>query len=103
MSFFYNRTFLSAQIGYIILVLLTLIIFPGAHIVYTLLAMIAVWSTTAMIYKYTPWANRTGWWALLITTAALSIGAIINIHYFTTIAATSTELPSLLNSDLVAL
>ena len=99
MSFFYNRTFLSAQIGYIILVLLTLIIFPGAHIVYTLLAMIAVWSTTAMIYKYTPWANRTGWWALLITTAALSIGAIINIHYFTTIAATSTELPSLLNSD----
>lgn len=96
---FNDRAFTFAQIGYILIVLLALFIFPGADISLTLLAMVGVWCITSIIYRHTPWHNHVGMWTLLIASTILAVGVIVNVHYFTIHSGGSTQLPILQNPD----
>ena len=91
--------FLGAQCVYALLVLLALLAFPGASVVPTLLAMLAVWFIVAICYKYIPWKSEVGWWTLLASTSILAVGVIANVHYFTTYSGATTQLPLLHNPD----
>ena len=93
------RAFIYAQLGYILLIILSLIMFPGASFFSTLLTMIGVWVFISMVYRRAPWRNSVGWWTLLIATTLMAVGVIVNVHYFTAQAGATTELPVLLNPD----
>ena len=94
-----DRAFGYAQLGYVLVVLLALILLPGAQIITTLLAMLGVWALVSGIYQAAPWRNREGWWTLLVATTLLAVGVIANVHYFTINAGATTELPLLQNPD----
>lgn len=94
-----DRAFGFAQIGYIVVVLLALLLFPGADILFTSLSMVGVWIIVSVAYQSMPWRNREGWWTLLIATTILSLGIIANVHLFTTLSGGTTQLPTLLNPD----
>lgn len=94
-----DRAFGFAQIGYIIVVLLALLLLPGADLLFTSLSMAGVWIIVSAIYQSMPWRNREGWWTLLIATTILSLGIITNVHHFTTLSGGTAQLPTLLNPD----
>ena len=94
-----DHAFIYAQWGYILLVILALIMFPGASFFPTLLALIGVWVVVSILYRRAPWRNSEGWWTLLIATALMAVGVIVNVHCFTAQVGATTELPVLLNPD----
>ncbi len=94
-----NRTFLIAQCGYLLLVLMALLLMPGASVVPTLLAMVGVWIVVSIVYNSTPWKNNVGWWTLLVVLTILSIGIVANVHYYTVCSGGTTQLPILHNPD----
>lgn len=99
MMSFHNRTFLSGQLAYMIIVSCLPVLLPGADTVATPIAMIGVWGIVALTYRSTSTRNITGWWTLLIATTLLAIGVIANIHYFTTVSGSTTTNPILENPD----
>lgn len=99
MSIIQSRFFICAQICYVLIIWCTLQIFPGAETCSTMLAMISTWLLTSIIYRKYRYRNTAGWWILLISTTALSVGIIANIHYFTVISGGTTALPVLNNPD----
>lgn len=94
-----DRVFGFAQLGYLVVVLLSLLMLPGADILTTLPAMGGVWLFVSAIYQAAPWRSRQGWWTLLVVTTILAVGIIANVHYFTVKAGATTEVPLLLNFD----
>lgn len=94
-----NRTFVFAQCGYLILVLVVLLLMPGASIMPTFLSILGVWAVVSMVYNSTPWKNNAGWWTLLIVSTILSIGIVANVHCFTIHSGGTTQLPILHNPD----
>ncbi len=96
---FTNRLFISAQIGYLVIALCALILFPGADVIPTLISFVGVWLIVAMIYSATSHCNMAGWWTLLIATTILAVGIIANIHYFTELSGGTTSSPILQNPD----
>ncbi|MBQ7854362.1 MAG: hypothetical protein IJ352_04970 [Muribaculaceae bacterium] len=94
-----DRAFAYAQVGYVLVVLLALILMPGAHVITTLIAMVGVWFVVSGVYQAAPWRNREGWWTLLIAATILAVGIIANVHCFTVKAGATTELPLLNNPD----
>ena len=94
-----DRAFGFAQLGYVLVVLLALVLMPGAHVITTLIAMVGVWGVVSGVYQTTPWRNREGWWTLLIATTVLAVGIVANVHCFTELPGASTEVPNLLNPD----
>ena len=94
-----DRAFAYAQVGYVLVVLLALILMPGAHVITTLIAMVGVWCVVSGVYQAAPWRNREGWWTLLIAATILAVGIIANVHCFTVKAGATTELPLLNNPD----
>lgn len=94
-----DHAFIYAQWGYILLIILALIMFPGASFFPTLLALIGVWVLVSILYRRAPWRNSVGWWTLLIATALMAVGVIVNVHCFTAQVGATTELPVLLNPD----
>ena len=93
------RIFICAQICTILIIWCTLQILPGAEAFSTMLAMIGSWLIISIIYQKYRHRNIAGWWTLLISTTALSIGIIANVHYFTTFSGGTTALPILNNPD----
>lgn len=93
------NTFECAQIGYILLVSLALILMPGADFFLTLTALIGVWVVVFFVYRVVPWYSEAGKWTLLIATMILALGIISNVHLYTTISGGTTVNPILLNSD----
>ncbi len=96
---FTNRLFIYAQIGYLVIALCALILFPGADVIPTLISLVGVWLVVAMIYRATSHCNMAGWWTLLIATTILAVGIIANIHYFTELSGGTTPSPILQNPD----
>lgn len=94
-----DHVFAYAQLGYVLLVIVALIIFPGASFFPTLLAMIGVWVVVSIVYQRMPWRNSVGWWTLLVVATIMAIGVILNIHCFTEQVGATTEFPLLLNAD----
>ncbi|MBR3765672.1 MAG: hypothetical protein IKL11_00720, partial [Muribaculaceae bacterium] len=74
-----DHVFAYAQLGYVLLVIVALIIFPGASFFPTLLAMIGVWVVVSIVYQRMPWRSSVGWWTLLIAATIMAIGVILNI------------------------
>ena len=94
-----DRSFAYAQLGYLLIVALTLILLPGASFFPTLIAMAGVWIVTALCYQATAARNSAGWWTLLIAATALAVGVIANIHFFTAAQGAETTAPVLQNID----
>lgn len=94
-----DHVFAYAQLGYVLLVIVALIIFPGASFFPTLLAMIGVWVVVSIVYQRMPWRSGVGWWTLLVVATIMAIGVILNIHCFTEQVGATTEFPLLLNAD----
>lgn len=94
-----SRIFIYTQICYVLVIWGALQLFPGAEAFSTMLAFIGSWLIIAYTYNKCEHRNLAGWWTLLITTTALSIGIIANVHYFTTISGGTTALPVLNNPD----
>ncbi len=99
MMSFHNRTFLFAQLAYMIIVSCLPTLLPGADAVTTPIAMIGVWGIVALTYRSTSTRNIAGWWTLLIATTLLATGVTANIHYFTTVSDGTTDNPVLENPD----
>ena len=91
--------FLGAQCVYVLLVLLALLVFPGASVVPTLFAMVMVWFIVATCYRYTPWKSDVGRWTLLVSATILAVGIIANVHYFSIHSGATTQMPVLYNPD----
>jgi len=96
---FNDRSFAYAQLGYILTVTITLLVLPGASFWPTLIALCGVWIAVALCNQATAARNSAGWWTLLTATTLLAIGAIANIHFFTTAQGATTSDPVLLNTD----
>lgn len=94
-----TQIFAYAQICYVLVIWGALQLFPGAETFSTMIALIGAWLLIAYTYKNCEHRNLAGWWTLLITTTALSIGIITNVHYFTTVSGGTTPLPVLNNPD----
>ena len=94
-----NFAFLWAQCVYVLLVLLALLVFPGASVVPTLFAMVMVWFIVATCYQYTPWKSGVGRWTLLASATILAVGIIANVHYFSIHSGATTQMPLLQNPD----
>ena len=86
-----DRAFGFAQLGYVLVVLLALILLPGAQFFTSLLAMLGVWALVSGVYQAAPWRNREGWWTLLVATTLLAVGVIANVHYFTIVHRDDAE------------
>ena len=96
---FNDRSFAYAQLGYLLTVTVSLLILPGASFWPTLMAMLGIWIAVALCYQSTAARNSAGWWTLLTATTLLAVGAIANIHFFTTAHGATTADPVLLNVD----
>ena len=96
---FNKKSFFYAQCGCVLLVLIALILLPGASMVPTLLAIVGVWGVVSMCYKMLPWKCNAGWWTLLISSTILAIGVIANVNYYTVHSGATTQMPVLHNPD----
>lgn len=96
---FSKSPFLYAQCSSILLVLIALILLPGASVVPTLLAFVGVWAIVALCYKQLPWQSKAGWWTLLISSTILAVGIVANVNYFTVHSGATTQMPVLHNPD----
>lgn len=94
-----DRAFGFAQLGFVVVVLIALLLLPGAHVLSTFLSLVGVWIIVSGVYQAAPWRNREGWWTLLIAATVMSVGMIANVHYFTVHSGATTELPLLNNPD----
>ena len=78
-----DRAFGFAQLGFVVVVLIALLLLPGAHVLSTFLSLVGGWIIVSGVYQAAPWRNREGWWTLLIAATVMSVGMIANVHYFT--------------------
>lgn len=76
-----------------------MIMMPGVKICPTLLTFCGVWIVIEIIYNKCQWKTAAGWYTLLAVMTITSIGIVANIYGFTTLYATDTSLPELVNTD----
>ncbi len=86
-------------LSYCAIILVALILLPGADIVSTFIAMALVWIAIATTYRYLPTYTECGRYILMFVATILSVGIISNVYYYTTISGGTTELPILQNPD----
>ena len=90
---------LTGNILYIVAIAATFLLFPGASIWPTAIALIGIWAMIAYIYKLSGSTNLCGWWTLLISATYLAVGIIANVNHYTSIVSSNTSIPYLQNPD----
>lgn len=90
---------LTGNILYIVSIAASFLLFPGASIWPTAIALIGVWGMIACIYKLSGATNLCGWWTLLLSATYLAVGIIANVNHYTSIVSSDTYIPYLQNPD----
>lgn len=85
--------------AYSVLILVALILLPGADIFTTFLSLLLVWCVVIGLYKKMPIYTEVGRYTLLGIMSILSVGVIANVHYFTIVSGGTTQFPILYNPD----
>lgn len=94
-----GRKFIIPACTYAVLVVLALLMLPGAPVIGTAVAMVLLSVLVCAIYKETSAYVPSGVYALFLASFILSLGVIANVFYFTTQSGGTCSDPILQNFD----
>lgn len=93
------RAFFVGGAVSIALIATALVLWPGAGVITTAMAVAIIALTMIATWRQCPWYSREGSWALLAIMTLAIIGDIININYYTVAAGATASNPVLQNYD----
>lgn len=94
-----NTYYIIGQALSLAIIVLALVLWPGAPIVGSLVSMAALWGIICACYYRCRWRCSLGWWTLLAAFTLLAVGYVLNINYFTVASGGSPDAPVLNNVD----